>query len=85
MGPSALLGPQRPATGAASRRLDAFTVLALLPDRDPPGPTSPHILLGAQFFTHHSRLQLWLRYGDIVDEANTLRPLAHSDCGEILA
>ena len=62
-----------------------FTVLGLFPDRDPPGPTPPHILLGTQFFLHHSRLRLSLRYGEIEYEPVTRRPRAFSDCGGIVA
>ena len=46
-------------------------LLALLPDRDPPGPLLPHILLGLTFFLHHSRLRLSLRYGEIESEPGT--------------
>ena len=58
---------------------------ALLPDRDPPGPTPAHILLGSHFFTHHTRLRLSLRYSDIEYDPANRRPRAFSACGEIVA
>ena len=62
-----------------------FSTLVLLPERDPPGPPARHILLGSQFFLHHSRLRLALRYGDIDYDPATRRPLPFSGCGEIVA
>jgi hypothetical protein len=63
----------------------AFSVLALLPERDPPGPPPAFIQLGTQFFVHHSRLQITLRYGDIEYEPGSRRPVPTSDCGDLLA
>jgi hypothetical protein len=31
-----------------------FRLLVLVPDRDPPGPRTEHVLLGTQFFTHYA-------------------------------
>ncbi len=64
-----------------------FSVLALFPDRDLPGPTPAFFLLGTDFFKHHSRLRITLRYGDIEYEAGPRGPMprAFSDCGEISA
>jgi hypothetical protein len=59
-----------------------FSVLALLPDHDP--PVRPNMLyLGTQFFT---QLEIRLRYGGIPFHPTTsgpAQPVAHSDCGEI--
>ena len=62
-----------------------FALLALLPERDPPGPPPAHILLGAGFFLHHSRLRIVSRFGEIAFDPATGRPLPGSDCGEIAA
>jgi hypothetical protein len=62
-----------------------FSVLALLPDHDP--PVRPRVLyLGTQFFTQHTQLEINLRYGNIQfhpTPSGPPHPVAHSDCGEI--
>lgn len=63
-----------------------FSVLALLPDVDPPGPP-PFLYLGTNLFTHHSQLRVTLRYGDIqyTQGPHGPDPVPYSDCGDITA
>jgi len=62
-----------------------FSVLALFPERDPPGPPPAHILLGSEFFILNSRLRISLRFGDVDFEPGTRRPLPFVECGDITA
>jgi hypothetical protein len=65
---------------------DTFPVLVLVPDREPSGPPSRHILLGAEFLTHYG-LRLVIDYAAIRylgDTATSQRRLDPSiPCGHL--